>query len=75
MKTFAIHSLTAILLFATALAQEPSPEQIQQQIAQQLRYMQSPRQQVHFEADQLASIRASWNGQGAFMPLESVSKL
>jgi len=57
------------MLFAVASAQELTPEQVQRQIAQQLQYMQSPRQQVHFEADQLGGTRASWNGQGAFMPL------
>jgi hypothetical protein len=57
------------LLFTFTAAQQPTPEQVQQQIAEQLRYLQSPRQQVHWEADQLAGTRSTWNGKGAWIPL------
>jgi Ni/Co efflux regulator RcnB len=62
------------MLFAVASAQEPTAEQIQQQIEQQIRYLQSPRQQIHWEADQLAATRSPWNGQGTWMPLRFVMR-
>jgi hypothetical protein len=51
------------------LAQAPSAEELQRQIERQLADFQSPRQQIHWEADQLAATRSIWNGQGAWMPL------
>jgi Spy/CpxP family protein refolding chaperone len=70
MKTFSIVALLCCsMLFPVASAQELTPEQVQQQIEQQLQRMQSPRQQIHWEADQLVGTRSTWNGQGAFIPL------
>jgi len=70
MKPFLIVALISTsMLFAIASTQELTPEQLQQQFEQQLQRMQSPRQQIHWEADQLVGTRSSWNGQGAFMPL------
>jgi outer membrane lipoprotein-sorting protein len=57
------------VLFSIASAQQPSPENVQRQIAAELQRLQSPRQQVHFEADHLVGTRSIWNGRGTWMPL------
>jgi hypothetical protein len=57
------------VLFTVTFAQEPSAEQQQRQIEEQLRRLQSPKSQLGWEADQLASTRSAWNGQGTWMPL------
>jgi ABC-type transporter MlaC component len=70
MRTFPFITLLCVsLLLPLALAQEPTPEQVQQQIEEQLQRLQSPRQQIHWETDQLAVIRSAWNGQGTMIPL------
>jgi hypothetical protein len=56
--------------FTITSAQEPTAEQLQQQIEDSIRYHQSPKQRINWEADQLATSRSSWNGQGTWMPLQ-----
>jgi len=65
----AVSFLCFSLLFTAASAQEPSAEQVQQQIENQLRHMLSPKGRLGLEADQLGSFRSIWNGQGTWMPL------
>jgi hypothetical protein len=61
-----------LLLFAFAAdaqQQQPTPEQVQQQIENQLRSLQSPKKLLEAEADKLVIFRSSWNGQGTVLPL------
>ena len=49
---------------------EPTPEQqLQQQIANRLRNLQSPSQRLRIEADSLNSYRSPWNDQGTWRSL------
>ena len=68
MKNFPIVSIFCFsMLFAVASAQESSAEQ--REIEEYLRYLSTPKQQIYWEANQFASMRSSWNGQGSFIPL------
>ena len=69
MKKILFTALSCLLFFSVASAQEPSAEELQRQFEYQLRNRQTPRQQLHWEADQLAGTRSIWNGQGTWMPL------
>ena len=71
---FPIAALCVSLLFSVASAQESSAEQLQQQIEAHLHRLQSPGQQIHWEADELAATRSSWNGQGTWLPLRDVMR-
>ena len=75
MKTFAIHSLTAILLFATASAQELTPEQQQKQIELEFRAFQSPKRQLEDVSEKLAAFRAPWEGYGTVGTLRLAMRL
>ena len=48
---------------------EPTPEQLQQQIANQLRSLQSPIRRLRTEADNLNTFRSPWNEQGTWRSL------
>jgi len=48
---------------------EPTAEQRQQQIANQLRYFQSPMQRLRLEADVIATNGSTWNGLGSWQPI------
>jgi len=70
MKTLPLFApLCFALLFAVASAQEPTPEQLQQVIDEQIRSMQTPQSLLRGEATMLAAFHSSWNGQGTWMPL------
>jgi hypothetical protein len=65
----ALFCLSLLLTFASA--QEPSLE-LQQQIENELRRMQSPIRQLEWEAEKLASFRALWKGHGTWTALRLV---
>ena len=76
MKTFSlIAALCCSLLLTVASAQEPSAAQMQRQMAETLRYLQSPRKQLDEEAQEIPGHLSTWNGQGTWLPLRVMIRL
>jgi len=55
--------------------QQPSAEQIQQQMEQTLRFLQSPKKQLEEESGEIPAHLSSWNGQGTWMPLRMMVRM
>ena len=70
MKTLPLLApLWLTLLVAVASAQQPSAEQIQQQIESVIQSMQAPERRLRVESEGLTAFYSSWNGQGTWLPL------
>jgi hypothetical protein len=75
MRPSLLAALCFLLLFAIAPAQEPSAEELQQQIERQLRLFQSPARQLEELSMQLAAFRAPWEGNGTVASLRMAMRL
>ena len=73
MKTkLPLAAVLCLLLFAFAAhaqQQEPTAEQVQRQIEENLRYFQTPRKQIEEQASEFAALSSPWSGQGSWIPL------
>jgi len=74
-RPFLLFAVCLLSLFIFSSAQEPSPEQLQQQIELQLRAFQSPKRQLEELSTQLAAFRSPWEGNGTVTTLSLAMRL